>query len=264
MPATVARHRCSPGRRHAYVGKNTIIRPDRRVTPATLAAADSLAAAPRTAGWCLQSQGSSSYNLLKHSGSVTTWRKAWESRKRARDAASWGRKNVVCGPKSAIARADRLGARPPPHLCRPGLAAESGSFPSSRGCSHRARAGSFAVSAEHTLAVSAEHALAVSAEHTLAVSAEHTLAVSAEHTLAPSPCNASRVRCLPRHRSGTTRTASRQHGRKRFQRLLFSLPRPRHGVVLRVLEAMPSPDQPRGDAPWRRLFRCVGIQDAAA
>jgi len=240
MPATVARHRCSPGRRHAYVGKNTIIRPDRRVTPATLAAADSLAAAPRTAGWCLQSQGSSSYNLLKHSGSVTTWRKAWESRKRARDAASWGRKNVVCGPKSAIARADRLGARPPPHLCRPGLAAESGSFPSSRGCSHRARAGSFAVSAEHTLAVSAEHALA------------------------PSPCNASRVRCLPRHRSGTTRTASRQHGRKRFQRLLFSLPRPRHGVVLRVLEAMPSPDQPRGDAPWRRLFRCVGIQDAAA
>jgi len=240
MPATVARHRCSPGRRHAYVGKNTIIRPDRRVTPATLAAADSLAAAPRTAGWCLQSQGSSSYNLLKHSGSVTTWRKAWESRKRARDAASWGRKNVVCGPKSAIARADRLGARPPPHLCRPGLAAESGSFPSSRGCSHRARAGSFAVSAEHTLAV------------------------SAEHTLAPSPCNASRVRCLPRHRSGTTRTASRQHGRKRFQRLLFSLPRPRHGVVLRVLEAMPSPDQPRGDAPWRRLFRCVGIQDAAA
>ena len=240
MPATVARHRCSPGRRHAYVGKNTIIRPDRRVTPATLAAADSLAAAPRTAGWCLQSQGSSSYNLLKHSGSVTTWRKAWESRKRARDAASWGRKNVVCGPKSAIARADRLGARPPPHLCRPGLAAESGSFPSSRGCSHRARAGSFAVSAEHPLAV------------------------SAEHTLAPSPCNASRVRCLPRHRSGTTRTASRQHGQKRFQRLLFSLPRPRHGVVLRVLEAMPSPDQPRGDAPWRRLFRCVGIQDAAA
>jgi len=119
MPATVARHRCSPGRRHAYVGKNTIIRPDRRVTPATLAAADSLAAAPRTAGWCLQSQGSSSYNLLKHSGSVTTWRKAWESRKRARDAASWGRKNVVCGPKSAIARADRLGAHPPPHLCRP-------------------------------------------------------------------------------------------------------------------------------------------------
>ena len=240
MPATVARHRCSPGRRHAYVGKNTIIRPDRRVTPATLAAADSLAAAPRTAGWCLQSQGSSSYNLLKHSGSVTTWRKAWESRKRARDAASWGRKNVVCGPKSAIARADRLGARPPPHLCRPGLAAESGSFPSSRGCSHRARAGSFAVSAEHTLAV------------------------SAEHPLAPSPCNASCVRCLPRHRSGTTRTASRQHGQKRFQRLLFSLPRPRHGVVLRVLEAMPSPDQPRGDAPWRRLFRCVGIQDAAA
>ena len=248
MPATVARHRCSPGRRHAYVGKNTIIRPDRRVTPATLAAADSLAAAPRTAGWCLQSQGSSSYNLLKHSGSVTTWRKAWESRKRARDAASWGRKNVVCGPKSAIARADRLGARPPPHLCRPGLAAESGSFPSSRGCSHRGRAGSFAVSAEHTLAVSAEHALAV----------------SAEHTLAPSPCNASRVRCLPRHRSGTTRTASRQQGRKRLRRRLFFLPRPRHGVVLRVLEAMPRPDQPRGDAPWRRLFRCVGIQDAAA
>lgn len=240
MPATVARHRCSPGRRHAYVGKNTIIRPDRRVTPATLAAADSLAAAPRTAGWCLQSQGSSSYNLLKHSGSVTTWRKAWESRKRARDAASWARKNVVCGPKSAIARADRPGARPPPHLCRPGLAAERGSFPSSRGCSHRARAGSFAVSAEHPLAV------------------------SAEHTLAPSPCNASRVCCLPRHRSGTTRTASRQQGRKRLRRLLFSLPRPRHGVVLRVLEAMPSPDQPRGDAPWRRLFRCVGIQDAAA
>jgi hypothetical protein len=159
-------------------------------------------------------------------------------------------------PKSAIARADRLGARPPPHLCRPGLAAESGSFPSSRGCSHRARAESFAVSAEHPLAVSAEHSLAVSAEH--------PLAVSAEHPLAPSPCNASCVRCLPRHRSGTTRTASRQQGRKRFKRLLFSLPRPRHGVVLRVLEAMPSPDQPRGDAPWRRLFRCVGIQDAAA
>lgn len=110
MPATVARHRCSPGRRHAYVGKNTIIRPDRRVTPATLAAADSLAVAPPTAGWCLQSHGSSSYNLLKHSGSVTTWRKAWESRKRARAAASWGRKNVECGPKSAIARANRLGA----------------------------------------------------------------------------------------------------------------------------------------------------------
>ena len=80
--------------------------PDRGQAAATLGTARSRTAASRDAGWCLQSQGRPSYNLPKHSGSIITRRKAWESRKQARAAASWDRKNAVCGPVSAIARAD--------------------------------------------------------------------------------------------------------------------------------------------------------------
>ena len=97
--------------------------PDRGQAAATLGTARSRTAASRDAGWCLQSQGRPSYNLPKHSGSIITRRKAWESRKQARAVASWDRKNAACGPVSAIARADRVIVRAGlGHPCRPGLA----------------------------------------------------------------------------------------------------------------------------------------------
>jgi hypothetical protein len=92
------------------VGKKTIMRPDRGRTAGPpggpVGVAKSRAVATRDAGWCLQSRGAPSYNRPQHSGLVTTWRKAWASRKPARAVANWDKRSAGCGPASAIARAD--------------------------------------------------------------------------------------------------------------------------------------------------------------
>lgn len=78
-----------------------------RAHAAVLGRDSSRAAAMRNARWCLQSQVTPSYNVSQQSGSVTLWRTAWESRKRARAAENWDRKNAGCAPVSVIARVDR-------------------------------------------------------------------------------------------------------------------------------------------------------------